>query len=97
MSSKCILIHTTDAAIVHCGYKFTALQLFIASNFRKSSKFALNCIVQYLYCCIVIYKWQYINTSKSCVVASLVSDHQVHVIVTRETISWNLAACAMKH
>ena len=36
--SNCIHIHTTDAVVVHYGCKFTALQPFIAYNFRKSSK-----------------------------------------------------------
>ena len=53
---------------------FTALQLFIAYNFRKSSKNQLHNSHLTVYCtiyrCIVIHKWQYINTPKLCVVAS---------------------------
>ena len=52
---------------------FTVLQLFSAYNFEKSSKNQLIHTLPYhtIYCCIVIQKWQYIDTSKLCIITPL--------------------------
>ena len=60
---------------------FSALQLFLAYNLRKPlkiSKFTLDYIACAIYCCIVIHKWQYIDTSNLCIVTSLVHIY-VHI------------------
>ena len=65
-----VLIHTTDAVVVHYSCEFYS---FATYNFRKSSKDQLihTRLYHTIYHCIVIHKWQYIDTPKLCIVASL--------------------------
>ena len=63
-----LLIHITDAVVVHYGCEFYS---FANYNFSKN-QLIHTLLYRTIYRCIMIHKWQYIDTLKLCIVASLI-------------------------